>query len=95
MITAETGCLRVVTLRWWSDGESGWKHRFQICKLSNTSSTLLSSLLNFNTSTYAKSPPMNSLLELASRIEAAVESFIGIQQNTDRDEWQASFQREL
>ena len=38
---------------------------------------------------------MNSLLELASRIEAAVESFIGIQQNTDRDEWQASFQREI
>jgi hypothetical protein len=51
------------------------------------------SLLDFNT------PPhqniMETLFSIASRVEAAVKSYVGVQQDTDKKEWRAKFQSEF
>ena len=38
---------------------------------------------------------MEALTKIASRVEAAVESYVGVRQNTDKTEWWERFQLEL
>ena len=38
---------------------------------------------------------MEALTKIASQVEAAIESYVGVRQDTDKTEWQEHFQLEL